>query len=288
MTLEYAYQDWCLAQLALALGRPGRRPVAAGAVGQLPQPLGSGGAIDAAAEQRRLLAARPSSRVGPHSAKGFCEANAAMYTHFVPHDVPGLIALFGGPEKYVAALDRAIQAGGEERLRDRARQAELLWVDYGNQPSTAMAHMFNLAGAPWLSQKWVRAVKEQTYGDITPNGGYSGDEDQGQMGALGVLMAIGPVRRARRGRREAHLPDHQPGLRSRDDPPQSRLFRPAASSRSSRGTTARRTSISSGPGSTASRWTQCWFDHAQLVGGGALELDLGPKPNKRWGIGSMK
>jgi len=56
----------------------------------------------------------------------------------------------------------------------------------------AMAHMFNFAGAPWLTQKWVREVKAQAYGDITPSGGYNGDEeDQGQLGALGVLMAIG-------------------------------------------------------------------------------------------------
>src|SRR5262249_14374942 len=68
---------------------------------------------------------------------------------------------------------------------------ELEWVDYDNQPSTAMAHLFNFAGEPWLTQKWVRAVKEQTFGDVTPMGGYNGDEDQGQMGSVSALMAIG-------------------------------------------------------------------------------------------------
>ena len=53
-----------------------------------------------------------------------------------------------------------------------------------------MAHLFNHARAPWLTQKWVRNVKA-AYADVTPYGGYRDDEDQGQMGALGVLMAMG-------------------------------------------------------------------------------------------------
>jgi putative alpha-1,2-mannosidase len=65
------------------------------------------------------------------------------------------------------------------------------YLDYGNQPSTYIAHLFNYAGAPWLTQKWVRRVVDQAKSDVTPYGGYGGDEDQGQMGALNVLMAIG-------------------------------------------------------------------------------------------------
>ena len=64
-------------------------------------------------------------------------------------------------------------------------------IDYGNQPSMGMAHLFNYSGAPWLAQKWVREVKERTFGGATPDLGYRGDEDQGQAGALSVLMAIG-------------------------------------------------------------------------------------------------
>lgn len=53
-----------------------------------------------------------------------------------------------------------------------------------------MAHLFNYVGAPLLTQKRIRKVKE-AYGDITPYYGYNDDEDQGQMGALRVLMAMG-------------------------------------------------------------------------------------------------
>ena len=55
-----------------------------------------------------------------------------------------------------------------------------------------MAHMFNYVGYPWLTQHWVRQVKEKTYGAVSTTDGYGHfDEDQGQMGALSVLMAIG-------------------------------------------------------------------------------------------------
>ena len=65
------------------------------------------------------------------------------------------------------------------------------WVDYENQPSLAMAHLFSHAGAPWKTQYWVREVKEKAFGGVDPYSGYNGDEDQGMLGALGVLMAIG-------------------------------------------------------------------------------------------------
>ena len=157
------------------------------------------------------------------------------------------------------------------------------WVDYGNQPSTAMAHMFNLAGAPWLSQKWVRAVKEQTFGDITPYGGYSGDEDQGQMGAVGVLMAIGlfdveggaalkptyQITSPIFDRVTIHLHrDYFPGrtftIQTRNNSPQNVYIQSARLN--------------------GRALKQCWFGHAELVKGGKLEIELGPEPNKSWGI----
>ena len=95
MTLEYAYEDWCLAQLALALGhkddakwlleRSGNYRNLWDASVQSMRPRNKDGSW-----------LTPFERVGPQSAKGFCEANAAIYTHFVPHDVPGLMRLFGG------------------------------------------------------------------------------------------------------------------------------------------------------------------------------------------------
>ena len=119
---------------------------------------------------------------------GFCESNSAVYTHYVPHDIPGLIALFGGKDLYIERLNKQFELARKDAFQHGIGRAG--WVQYTNQPGTGMVHLFNHAGAPWLSQKWGRIVSLY-YGDTSPYGGYYDDEDQGQMGALFALMAIG-------------------------------------------------------------------------------------------------
>ncbi len=286
MTLEYAYQDWCLAQLALALGhqddakwllaRSGNYRNLWDASLQSMRPRNKDGSW-----------LTPFDRVGPKSAKGFCEANAAMYTHYIPHDVPGLLRLFGGPEKYVAALDEQFKLAAKDDFVTEHGKHFLQWVDYGNQPSTAMAHMFNLAGAPWLSQKWVRAVKQQTFGDITPNGGYLGDEDQGQMGALSAMMAMGlfdveggaalkptyQITAPVFDRVTIHL---NPDYFARGD------FTIVTRNNSPKNTYIQQARLNGKP------LERCWFEHAELVRGGKLEIELGPEPNRAWGLGGLR
>jgi len=190
MTLEYAYQDWCLAQIAKRLGKEddyafflqrsqNYRNVWNPTTGYMhPREMDGSWIGDF------------SPVVDDFNARGFCEANSAIYTHYVPHDLRGLMELFGGRQTYLDSLNGSFEKAAEDWLKAAGKVHAANWVDYGNQPGTGMAHLFNVAGAPWLSQKWVRAIKD-TYGETTPYGGYHGDEDQGQMGALGVLMAIG-------------------------------------------------------------------------------------------------
>lgn len=190
MTLEYAYQDWCLAQIAQLLGKEddytffmersqNYRNIWNPATGFMHPREMDGSWIEDFAPV-----------VEDFNARGFCEANSAIYTHYVPHDIPGLMDLFGGRENYLDSLNGSFEKAQADWLKAADKVHAANWVDYGNQPGTGMAHLFNLAGAPHLSQKWVREIKN-AYGETTPHGGYHGDEDQGQMGALGVLMAIG-------------------------------------------------------------------------------------------------
>ncbi len=191
MTLEYAYQDWCVGQMAKALGKTGDYRM-----------------FDQRSSNYKKLWNQETHFIHPKkmdgtwienytpvgegfSTLGFCESNSAIYSNYVPHDLPGLMELFGGAERYAQYVDSCfIKASANRFITDHGKHAES-WVDYENQPSCQMAHLFNHCGTPWLSQKWVREVKEITFADITPYGGYNGDEDQGQMGALGVLMGIG-------------------------------------------------------------------------------------------------
>jgi len=286
MTLEYAYEDWCVAQMAEALGRK---------------------------EEARWLRERsknyanlwdPSvhtmhprlpdgawipdfTPVGPPGSfhtEGFCEASGAIYTHFVPQDIPGLIRLFGGAEKYSAALNRQFELAEPRDFCVPRGEHGGAWVDYGNEPSMHMAFLFNLAGSPWLSQKWVREVKEKTFGGITPQRGYRDDEDQGQLGALGVLMAIGLFDvQGGAGRHPTYQitspifdkitirlnSDYFPGgkfvILTRNNSPDNAYIQRAEFN-----------------GEPLKRF---WFPHDDLVRGGNLMLELGPNPS-RWGADS--
>jgi putative alpha-1,2-mannosidase len=143
-----------------------------------------------------------------------------------------------------------------------------------------MAHLFNYAGAPWLTQKWVRRVRAAVFSSIEPRGDYD-DDDQGQMGGLSVLMAIG-LFETRGGARDPvyeitspifdkitiHLDRrYYPGktfsIVARNNAPENDYIQSARLN----GAPLRRP----------------WFYHRQLVSGGTLELELGPQPNKQWG-----
>ncbi|MCP5116141.1 MAG: glycoside hydrolase family 92 protein, partial [bacterium] len=178
-TLEYAYQDWALAQFARALGRDEEYDF-----------------FDKrSATWQKLFDSsvgwiRPRNKDGSwyedfepvckgFNCRGFVESNAAIYTYFVPHDIPGLIRALGGPEQFIEKLSGQFERAAPTRFITPHGQHAENWVDYENQPSCHMAHLFSHAGAPWLTQYWVRRVKQETFGDVSPYGGYNGDEDQG-------------------------------------------------------------------------------------------------------------
>ncbi|GLR18455.1 GH92 family glycosyl hydrolase [Portibacter lacus] len=282
MTMEYAYQDWCLAQLSKALGQED----------------------DYALFMKRSLNYKnlwnPETKmIHPRemdgswikdfkpvsesfNSRGFCESNSAIYTHYVPQDMSGLIELFGGKDVYNAFLDSSFVKGEKLHFVGANKNHAASWIDYGNQPGTGMGNLFNYSGAPWLSQKWMRKVKE-TYGDITPYGGYHGDEDQGQMGALGVLMAMGLFEldggASVKPYYEITSPifDELTIYLNNDYYPGDKFVIKTANN------SADNDYIQSAKLNNANL-DNCWFYHDDFANGGVLELKLGKEPNKEWGI----
>ncbi len=279
-TLEYSFQDWCLAQFAKALGKEDDYALF----------------MQRATNYRNLFDAetgfiRPRLADGswltpfdPFSEDGFVEANSWQDTWWVPHDLPGLAHLFGSADAAAAKLNQAFeQASAYDFSSDKRPEKPKphVAINYGNQPSTETAHVFNYFGKPWLSQKWARAVKEQAQGGITPDWGYRGDEDQGLMGSLGALLAIGlfqmkggadadPVYEITApvfARVTIHLGASQGGgefvIEAANQAPGNCYIQSAELNGQPLG--------------------RCWFRHSDLVGGGKLRLVLGPEPNCAWG-----
>ena len=279
MTLEYSYQDWCLGQMAKALGKHGdaefflRRSQN---YRNLWDP-GSGWMHPRTLEGGWIPGFTPIGQ--GFATKGFCEANSAIYTFFVPHDVPGLIGLFGGPDNFNRRLNESFEKAEPRRfVVPHGKHAEG-WIDYENEPSTGMAHLFNHSGAPWLAQKWIRKIHDLTFSDVTPMGGYHGDEDQGQMGAVSALQAMGLFAEdgaaSMNPRYEITAPlfdkvtiHVRPGktfvITTTHNRPENIYIRSAR--------------LNGTP------WTSCFFPQSVFLQGGSLDLDLGPQPNKSWGL----
>jgi len=125
----------------------------------------------------------------PLNGTGWVEANAYQAVWGLSHDLDELIKLMGGPDSFANKLQYAFEMS---RASDFVYAYSSGYISYANQPGCSNAHVFTYAGKPWLTQYWVRQVKEQAYGGVTPDLGYGGhDEDQGQMGGVSALMAIG-------------------------------------------------------------------------------------------------
>ena len=283
MTLEYAYQDWCLSQLAKTLGKTEDAEFFLNRSKNYKNLWNSETGFMHPREIDGSWIKDFEPVANAFNTLGFCEANSSVYTNYVPHDVGGLIELFGGEEKYIRQLNSAFEKGENHGfVSPGGKQHAFGWVDYSNQPGTGMAHLFNHAGAPWLSQYWVRKVKS-ALGDITPYGGYNGDEDQGQMGALGVLLAIGlfeedggaasnptyEITSPIFDRVSIELnPDYYPG----------KSFVIETKNNSAQNLYIQSAKLNNKP------LDSFWFLHSDFIKGGKLELEMGAEPDKSWGI----
>ena len=177
-TLEYAYDDWCAGQLALALNKTADykyfnerslnyRNVFDSSTGYVRRRHRDGRWV----EPFDLFAF---GTQGGWNGPGFMEGNAWIYSEFVPHDVPGLIGLIGRGK-----FNSRLEEGFQKR-----------YVDLGNEPSLETPFLFNYAGEPWLTQKYSRYVLDNFY-DTSPYTGWVGEEDEGQLSAYFVLLSMG-------------------------------------------------------------------------------------------------
>ncbi|GEO22193.1 GH92 family glycosyl hydrolase [Cyclobacterium qasimii] len=194
-TLEYSYQDWTLAQLALALGKKE----------DATQFLARSGNYKHLYDQQTGWI-RPKDVNGewfspfdPYDyAKGYVEANGAQFTWFVPHDIAGLATLMGGKEKAAERLNEQFEqaeklgfTSGTSHSLETHPEYRRIPINYGNQPSMQTAYIFNYLDRPDLTQYWSRKVLAAAFSGLSPESGFNGDEDQGLMGSLSVLMKLG-------------------------------------------------------------------------------------------------
>ena len=192
ITLEYAYDDWCVAQMAKALGKTEdadfflKRSEAYAHLFDKETGFMRGKSTDG-----KWRTPFDPKRSDHRENTDYTEGNAWQHSWFVPHNVQGLIDLFGGNEPFVAHLEKLFTESSEITGDNTSPDISGLIGQYahGNEPSHHIAYMFNVAGQPKKTQYWVDRILQTQY-NTTPNG-LSGNEDCGQISAWYIWSAMG-------------------------------------------------------------------------------------------------
>jgi predicted alpha-1,2-mannosidase len=279
-SLEYAYDDFCIYQLAKKLNRPREETSLYAARARNYQKL-----FDA---ETKLMRGRNKdgsfqSPFNPFKwGDAFTEGNSWHYTWSVFHDIAGLKKLMGGDQVFISMLDSVFNMppvfdesyyqGVIHEIREM-QISNMGQYAHGNQPIQHMIYLYNYSSQPWKSQYWVREVMNRLY-KPTPDG-YCGDEDNGQTSAWYVFSALGfyPVCPATT---------------------QYVLGAPLFKKATLYFENGKQLIIDAGNNSAGNRylqsvtfngkgWNNNWLDHFDLQKGGTLKIVMAPVPNKKRG-----
>ena len=269
-TLEYCYDDWCIAQMARMLGREEdyeRYIERAGRYRNL---------FDSSLRFMRGRLSDGSWRtpfdpfLSNHYREGddFCEGTSWQWTFFVPHDGKGLIDLFGGRELFVAKLDSLFTVSS---VLEGAASPDISGLigqyAHGNEPSHHVVYLYTMIGQPAKTADKVREILTTLYHD-QPDG-LSGNEDVGQMSAWYVLSSLGFYQVEPAGGRYffgSPLFD-KAELRVRDG-----VFTVIAHNNSAADKYIQRVKLNGEP------YAKPYIGFEEIAAGGTLEFEMGPEP----------
>jgi predicted alpha-1,2-mannosidase len=290
-TLELAYDDWCIAQLAKALGRESDynyylnratyyRNVFDNAVGFVRGRYENGewaGTTGTTFDPRDYAPwmTRPD------------EGNPWQYTWFVPHDVWGLKQLIDGsknnpnyPGDFIKKLEDLFKESNEAQLIAENRyprtpgEIKIGYYWHGNEPGHHISYLFDYAGRPWMTQYWVDNIMKTRYRTSNPYG-LPGNDDCGQMSSWYVFSAMGfyPVEppsltyeigRPIFDKVTIHLSNGKDFVIEAQNVSESNMYIQSAT-------------LNGRP------LVKPWFEHSKLIGGGELTFVMGSSPNTNWG-----
>ena len=185
-TLEYAYDDWCIAQFAKMVGKPADYKV------YIQRAQGYKNLLDPTSGFMRPK--KNGDWISPFDPKevnnNYTEANSWQYSFYVPQDISGYLSLLGGRKRLEAKLDSLFTENTQTTGREQSDITGLIGqYAHGNEPSHHIIYLYNFAGAAYKTQQRVHQVMNEMYHDAPD--GLAGNEDCGQMSAWYVLSALG-------------------------------------------------------------------------------------------------
>lgn len=271
-TLEYAYNDWCIALMAKEMGKNNiyteyiqraqyYKNIFDPSVGFMRPRLNG-----------KWLTPFDPTTVDWH----FTEANSWHYSFYVPQDITGLFTLHGGKEKLAKQIDLLFETKDTITGRDQKDISGLIGqYAQGNEPSHHMAYLHCYVNEPWKTQNRVRQIMDELY-THKPDG-LSGNEDCGQMSAWLIMSAMGfyPVSP---GKPEYVIgtpwfPEMELNLEN------GKTFKIKANNVSSKNFYIQSAKLN------GENYTKSYISHSDIISGGHLVFEMGSKPNMSWGSG---
>ena len=293
-TLELAYDDWCIAQLAKELGKNsdyGLFMKRAHNYQNLWDPRtrfmrpkkADGSWLEALNGHEQEIVKEGGHSyyryfdpllVGKRPSRHYTESNAWQYIWSVQHDVKGLINLFGGNTQFIAKLDTFFEMSPNITPPKYVGVVGTIgqYVQ-GNQPSHHVAYLYDFAGAPWKTQQRARQVTEELY--RSGPGGLCGNEDMGSLSSWYVLSAMG-IYAVTPG--APYYAIGSPLFRKATiDLGKGRTFTIETRNNSHENKYIQSAMLNGKP------MNKTWLSQKEITDGGIVSFEMGPEPNKKWG-----
>ncbi|TAJ13518.1 glycoside hydrolase family 92 protein [Marinilabiliaceae bacterium JC017] len=271
-TLEYAYDDYCIARMAKALGKEAdykRFSKRAMAYKNLfDDSIGWMRPKDSKGQWMKDFDSHYFKHMG-----AFTEGTTWQYTWTVPHDVKGLMACYGSKERFEAKLDSVFAySNGKDYLGVDDIHGRIGEYWHGNEPSHHVSHLYNYVGKPWKTQRLTRHIINTQYGNKP--GSLCGNDDCGQMSAWYIFNAMG----------------FYPVCPGSDEYVITSPAVPAVTMQLSNGSVLNITAHNFSEKNIYIQslkingvdWKKSWFSFNDIKNGGSIEFVLGESPNKDW------
>jgi len=271
-TLEYAYDDWCIAQMAKAMGKNDDYKIFIRRAQNYKNLFDFTTGFMRAKSNETWFSPFDPAEVNFN----YTEANAWQYSFYVPQDIETLMALMGGRNRFSVKLDALFTADPKTTGRKQSDITGLIGqYAHGNEPSHHMAYLYDYAGQPWKTQEMVHRICNDFYKN-SPDG-LIGNEDCGQMSAWYIFSACGfyPV-----------TPGS--GIYVIGTPvfPNVTIHLGNGKTFSVRTKYAGDTNFYIQAATLNGKpFSRCYISHREIMEGGELAFTMGPTPNKAWGVG---
>lgn len=276
ITLENAYDDWCVAQFAKKMDKSEDYTRFMKRSNFYKNLYDSTTGFFRAKNSNGLwLSPFNPLNYGGNGGNPYTEANAWQYLWYVPQDVKGLINLMGGNKAFNQKLDQFFTLTDSTGEKNGNASGFIGQYAHGNEPSHHITYLYDFSGQPWKTQYYVAKVRDEQY--TTNSSGYSGNDDCGQMSAWYIFSAMGfyPVNPANGiyAIGSPALPEAIIHLEG------DKTFKVTALNASLKNIYIQSAKLNNKP------YTKTYITQNDIANGGVLEFVMGATPKKQWGSG---